>query len=193
MLSTTLARPNRPGRRLDGPGPATARVTCPSRRAALAADADTFVGNAVVPAPSRERALANIRLRPTTVDVIHPDALAAAEGHAVTPAANYRSCALYPTAQLAADHTRVGIRPAVVANGAPATNSHKSVPWCIYYIKVAMYRNFENVCHTPYCSIFFIERGLLRMCAISLLAQPLPSHTRRGGSRQGAWAVPVEG
>ena len=96
-----------------GPGPATARVTCPSRRAALAADADAFVGNAVVPAPSRERALANIRLRPTTVDVIHPDALAAAEGHAVTPAANYRSCALYPTAQLAADHTRVLARVSI--------------------------------------------------------------------------------
>jgi len=60
-----------------------------------------------------------MRLRPTTVDVIHPDALAAAEGHADTSAANYGTCALGRTAELAADDTRVGIRPAVVANGTP--------------------------------------------------------------------------
>ena len=50
----------------------------------------------------------------------------------------YSHMLTHTNTNLAADDTRVGIRPAVVANGAPATNSHKSVPEFIYYIEVAM-------------------------------------------------------
>ena len=102
------------------------------RRAALAANADALVLNAVVVAPAVEGTRGEIALRARARHVVHPNLRcgAAAEGHSVAAAARHRRTPIGRAPQGTAHHLCVGVRPSVVCVCVPRL-CVSGWAWCV--------------------------------------------------------------